>query len=125
MALPKSSIPPLFPPLNYSAVEDGLYSSALPTHINYPFLKTLNIKTFIILSPEAVGEEFVMFLDECSINAIFIEDKATDITKYGPIAEDTVIQALNILVDESNYPVYIACKFGKLLTGINLITSFF
>ncbi len=122
MALPVSlsakAPPPLFPPLHYGAVEDGLYRSALPTNINYPFLKTLNIKTFVILSPDAVGEEFVMFLDECSINAIFIEDKSTDITKYGPIAEDTVIQALNIILDKSNYPVYVACKYGKLLTGI-------
>jgi hypothetical protein len=34
----------IFPPLNYAAVEDGLYRSALPSELNYGFVKTLHVK---------------------------------------------------------------------------------
>ncbi len=46
----------------------------------------------------------IVFLDDHSINAVFIEDKVADVSKYGPISEETVIQALNVLLDESYYP---------------------
>ncbi len=48
----------------------------------------------------------VFFLDECNINAVFIEPKMGDVSKFGPIAEDSVTEALNIIMDKSNYPGY-------------------
>ncbi len=39
-----SSIALLYPPLNYGAVENDLYRSAVPSEINYGFLATLKIK---------------------------------------------------------------------------------
>lgn len=108
----------LFPPMNYAAVEDGLHRSALPMELNYGFIRSLNIKTFVIMSPESVREDFVSFLDDCSINAVFIESKISEMSQYAPIAEDSVISALDILLNQSYYPVYVACNFGKLLTGV-------
>ena len=60
----------------------------------------------------------VSFLDDCSVNAVFVENKISDISQYGPIAEDSVIEALDVLLGKSHYPVYVVCTHGKLLTGV-------
>lgn len=41
-----------FPPVSFSLVEEGLYRSALPNEINYPFLERLGLKTIIYLYPD-------------------------------------------------------------------------
>lgn len=38
-----------FPPVGFGLVEEGLYRSALPNEINYPFLERLRLKTIIYL----------------------------------------------------------------------------
>ena len=60
----------------------------------------------------------VSFLDDCSINAVFLNSKISDISQYGPIAEDLVVEALSVLTDQKYYPVYVVCTHGKLLTGV-------
>lgn len=47
----------LFPPLNFGYVQDELYRSAIPNEINFQFLQTLNLKTILILSPEAIDSQ--------------------------------------------------------------------
>jgi hypothetical protein len=46
----------------------------------------------------------VAFLDDCGITAVFVSHKIEDYGKYGPISEDMLLQALNILLDSSYYP---------------------
>lgn len=41
-----------FPPVSFGLVEEGLYRSALPTDINFPFLERLGLKTIIYLYPD-------------------------------------------------------------------------
>ncbi|CAM9441390.1 unnamed protein product [Ectocarpus sp. 6 AP-2014] len=41
-----------FPPVSFGLVEEGLYRSALPNEINYPFLERLGLKTIIYLYPD-------------------------------------------------------------------------
>eukprot|EP00752_Nemacystus_decipiens_P002113 g2017.t2 len=41
-----------FPPVSFGLVEEGLYRSALPNEINYPFLERLGLKTIIFLYPD-------------------------------------------------------------------------
>jgi hypothetical protein len=48
---------PLFPPLNFCAVAENLYRSAIPNELNFQFLQTLNIQTVVVLqSPEEVDD---------------------------------------------------------------------
>lgn len=108
---------PYFPPLNFANVEDGLYRSALPTEINFEFLQTLSLKSIIILSPEAVDEQFETFMEDFSIQAINIENTNAQIAKWSPIAEETVISALKVLLTQSRFPVLVTCTHGKSLTG--------
>jgi tyrosine-protein phosphatase OCA1 len=46
-----------FPPLNFGYVQDDLFRSAIPNEVNFQFLQTLQLKTILILSPEAVGSQ--------------------------------------------------------------------
>jgi hypothetical protein len=49
---------PLFPPLNFCAVADSLYRSAVPNELNFQFLQTLDIRTVLVLqSPEEVDDK--------------------------------------------------------------------
>ncbi len=41
-----------FPPVGFGLVEEGLYRSALPNEINFPFLERLRLKTIIYLYPD-------------------------------------------------------------------------
>ena len=59
---------------------------------------------YVRISPDLLTFFSVSFLDDCSVNAVFIENKITEIRQYGPIAEDSVIQALDVLLDQANYP---------------------
>eukprot|EP01041_Mallomonas_annulata_P014923 gene14923-31683_t len=108
---------PYFPPLNFGAVEDGLFRSAMPTEINFQFLQTLSLKAVIILSPDATDEQFESFMADFNIKPVYIENTNAHIAKWSPVAEETVIEALKVILDRSNYPILITCKFGKSLTG--------
>ncbi len=110
----------LYPPTNFGSVENNLYRSSYPTEINLLFLNQLKLKTVIILSEEC-PEAFALYIEKNSINPIFIyDDNVTimDNSEFGHISEEMVVKALTILLDNSNYPLLITCKSGKVLTGV-------
>ena len=74
----------------------------------------MGLKNVIVLSDDDVDENFACFLDDCGIQLICIGNSGMLLQ---PITEETVIQALRILVNKSNYPILITCKTGKTLTG--------
>lgn len=57
MIMPATKKIKLFAPLSYGKVSDGIMRSAYPTPRNYPFLDTLNIKTFLCLCPVEIRNE--------------------------------------------------------------------
>jgi len=84
-------------------VEDGVYRSAFPTELNFAFLESLNLKTVVILSPENVEEQFISFLKDCGIAVVFIHNAATADAGFrglSAVAEETVIEALNVLTKQ-------------------------
>ena len=93
----------LFPPQNFGAVEDGIYRSGLPTELNYRFLESLQLKTVIVLSPESMDSQFASFLEDFRIRVVYIQNATNDSFRgLSPVAEETVIDALNVLTDRSN-----------------------
>lgn len=97
------SIMHLFPPQNFGAVEDGIYRSGLPTELNYRFLESLQLKTVIVLSPESMDSQFASFLEDFRIRVVYIQNATNDSFRgLSPVAEETVIDALNVLTDRSN-----------------------
>jgi protein tyrosine/serine phosphatase len=110
---------PLFPPMNFNAVDDGLYRSGIPFEINFEFLKTLKLKTVIVLSPEYLDEKAAKFFEDNNIQIIIIEDKMNDSLRgLYPLAEEMVTEALQIISSKHNLPLLVICKTGKNLTGV-------
>jgi tyrosine-protein phosphatase OCA1 len=64
------------------------------------------------------------FAEDSDMTVISIDSDTTSAThshthtpKWGPIAEESVVRALEILMHAPNYPVLITCKHGRALTG--------
>ncbi|CAF2372078.1 BnaAnng12750D [Brassica napus] len=103
-------------PSNFSMVEDGIYRSGFPKPENFGFLTTLSLRSIIYLCPEPYPEENLKFLEANNIKLFQfgIEGKTDPPT---PMPEDTVLDALRVLVDVRNHPILIHCKAGKHRTG--------
>jgi tyrosine-protein phosphatase SIW14 len=132
----------LFPPVNFSAVEDGLYRSGMPFEINFEvssnfssmwglvvklmmgylwiqFIKTLRLKTVIVLSSTYVDDTVSKFFEENSIQVVYIENSVSDALQgVLPFAEEMVTEALTVIADKNNSPAVVVCKTGWNLTGV-------
>ncbi|XP_050384286.1 tyrosine-protein phosphatase DSP3 [Argentina anserina] len=106
----------LEPPINFSMVEDGIFRSGFPQPANFPFLRSLNLRSIIYLCPEPYPEENLEFLRAQNIQLLqFGIEGKTDPAILIP--KDTILEALQILIDVRNHPVLIHCKRGKHRTG--------
>ncbi|KAL1537298.1 Tyrosine-protein phosphatase dsp1 [Salvia divinorum] len=104
------------PPLNFSMVDYGIYRSGFPNSANFPFLKTLGLRSIIYLCPEPYPEDNMQFLNA---NGIRLFQFGLEGSKelFINIPENLILSALRVLLDERNYPLLIHCKRGKHRTG--------
>lgn len=120
----------LVTPLHFSCVQPKLYRGSYPREINLPFLKTLRLKYFLSLTPHPITDDPVLekFSREQNIECIHVicskKDKSKDIPKVKrkkkqvPIEYDVVVQCAQFLIDKKNYPCYIHCMNGELITSL-------
>ncbi|CAM9163826.1 unnamed protein product [Laminaria digitata] len=108
-----------FPPVSFGLVEEGLYRSALPNEINYPFLERLGLKSIIYLYPdEEIDAQLMSFLEDQDISLIPLGEHDDKRNKsWAPVGEETVLAALERIVNSAHYPVLITCSTGKHRTG--------
>ncbi|GAA5896041.1 hypothetical protein JCM6882_005595 [Rhodosporidiobolus microsporus] len=106
----------LIPPPQFGMVEEGLYRSGQPTELNLPFVEKLGLKSIVWLAPEDPNEPFMQFIKEHNIRLHHLgaDDYAAT---YDPVSEETVLQALNLLLDPANAPVLVGCNQGRHRTG--------
>ena len=104
------------PPLNFSMVDYGIYRSGFPDSPNFPFLKTLGLRSIIYLCPEPYPEENMQFLNANGIR-LFQFGLEGSKEPVANISEDVILCALQVLLDERNHPLLIHCKRGKHRTG--------
>ncbi|XP_078171240.1 inositol diphosphatase DSP1-like [Carex rostrata] len=107
---------PLVPPLNFAMVEHGVFRSGFPEASNFPFLQSLGLRSVLCLCPEPYPEENLEFL---RTNGIKLFQLGIDGSKepFVNIPEDTIREALKVVLDTRNHPVLIHCKRGKHRTG--------
>ncbi|XVF21044.1 hypothetical protein REPUB_Repub12eG0056500 [Reevesia pubescens] len=106
----------LIPPLNFSMVDNGIFRSGFPDSANFSFLQTLNLRSIIYLCPEPYPEANTEFLKSNGIRLFqFGIEGAKE--PFVNIPEDTIREALKVLLDVRNHPVLIHCKRGKHRTG--------
>ncbi|RWR76279.1 putative tyrosine-protein phosphatase [Cinnamomum micranthum f. kanehirae] len=104
------------PPLNFSMVDTGVFRSGFPNVSNFGFLETLGLRSILYLCPEPYPEPNLEFLKS---NGIRLFEFGIEGYKepFVNIPEDTVREALKVVLDVRNHPVLIHCKRGKHRTG--------
>ncbi|CAB4256587.1 similar to Saccharomyces cerevisiae YDR067C OCA6 Cytoplasmic protein required for replication of Brome mosaic virus in Saccharomyces cerevisiae [Maudiozyma barnettii] len=118
----------LVTPLHFNTVQLNLYRGSSPREINIPFLKRLRLKYILSLTPEPLDETMTAFCKENDIKMKHIKcndkppkDKTKKVKrkkKTVPIEYDTVIECVAFLVDRRNYPIYMHCHNGELITSL-------
>ncbi|ODV87973.1 hypothetical protein CANARDRAFT_193178 [[Candida] arabinofermentans NRRL YB-2248] len=120
-------IPEAFiPPIKFSKIQSNVFRGAYPRPINYPYIKTLHLKTMIALMPDEITMEndpsLYSFCSKNNINLIHIEinnstkDKGK---KRGiPIEQEQVLKILEIVLDKDNDPTFIFCVNGGQITSL-------
>lgn len=87
--------------------------------LSLQFIRTLQLKTVIVLSSNFVDESVSRFLEDNGVQVIFIENTVSDSLRgLLPFAEEAVTASLKIISDKSRYPILVTCKTGKNLTGV-------
>lgn len=107
----------LIPPTNFGIIEEDLYRSGMPNELNFPFLERLQLRTIIYLASDEVSDKLYDFIDDQDIVLMQLAQDDDIPTPWKPISEETVLSALELLLDTSTYPVYIMCSQGRHRTG--------
>ncbi|KAG4953202.1 hypothetical protein AAZX31_14G047600 [Glycine max] len=104
------------PPLNFAMVDNGIFRSGFPEPANFSFLQTLGLRSIIYLCPEPYPEANMEFLKSNGIK-LFQFGIEGHKEPFVNIPEDTIREALEVVLDVRNHPVIIHCKRGKHRTG--------
>ncbi|GAB4859399.1 Tyrosine-protein phosphatase dsp1 [Ancistrocladus abbreviatus] len=104
------------PPLNFAMVDNGVFRSGFPDSANFTFLQSLGLRSIVCLCPEPYPKANMEFL---KTNGIKLYQFGIEGYKepFVNIPEDTIREALKMVLDVRNHPVLIHCKRGKHRTG--------
>ncbi|KAK2644607.1 hypothetical protein Ddye_019802 [Dipteronia dyeriana] len=104
------------PPLNFAMVDNGVFRSGFPDSANFSFLHSLGLRSILYLCPEPYPDSINEFL---KANGIRLFQFPIDGGKepFVNIPEETIREALQVVLDVRNHPILIHCKRGKHRTG--------
>jgi len=111
-----SGLPKVVPPLRFGIVEVGVYRGAYPTLFNFPFLKTLSLRTIISLIPENPTPDLEDF---CTVEGVrllhyMVEKRKDDVT----VSMKDMSEIVSIMIQPARLPVYLHCLDGSEATGL-------
>ena len=109
MALESIHLFGLFGLVNVGQVSPQIYRGAAPSLEGYKTLKDLGIKT--ILNLERDREQEV-------IELLGMKEKYSPIDFFKDVDEHKIQETMNVLFDESLYPIYVHCAQGRDRTGM-------
>jgi len=99
----------LIPPENFALVEScGIYRSGFPGKKNFPFLRTLNLRTVLYLCPEEYPPANLAFLTAQHVQLLQF-GVAGNKEPFVEIPHDIISEALVQLLDTRNHPLLIHC----------------
>ncbi|KAK3828352.1 MAG: tyrosine phosphatase family-domain-containing protein, partial [Benniella sp.] len=116
----------LTPPEQFGIVEPGLYRSDTLNPTHFPFIRSLNLKTAILLTPELPSRAMSNFFEE---NQIRLVDLALGSWKnnsnananatapfqtswWKPLSEELIKEGLEMVLDAKNYPIIVMDTSG-------------
>jgi len=107
---------PIYVPLNYGAVEGHkVWRSAFPHDRNLDFLQQLDVKTMLCFVETEPTEAYAAYVKENDIKRIRV-DILPNKDKVNTTI-DSLCEALLVVMDAANYPLYVHCNQGKHRTG--------
>ncbi|KAI8355056.1 tyrosine phosphatase family-domain-containing protein [Mortierella sp. GBAus27b] len=116
MPVPSWSPSPLIPPFRFGTVEPDVYRGAYPKPRNLRFLKRLKLRTVLSLIPDAPDGVFQAFCTQHGIQSIHLPvDKVKDNV---PLTYNRAVEALQIIINKENLPIYVHCLDGASVTGL-------
>lgn len=115
----------LVPPLRFRALQPNLYRGSYPRPINYRYLKRLQLKYIISLTPDPITPEtdndLYEFAKANNITLIHIEcgKEGGKKKKRGvPLGYKSVVKALEMMIDTDYAPMYLHCLNGGQVTSL-------
>ncbi|KIV85672.1 hypothetical protein PV11_01339 [Exophiala sideris] len=103
-------------PVNFHIIAPGLYRSSYPLYAHFETLADLELKSIVTLVKEPLPFEYQSFISKHSIVHHQIPILANKDEKvYTP--DETVNKVLDLILDQSNYPMLIHCNKGRHRTG--------
>lgn len=106
----------LIPPTNFGPIEENMYRSGMVNELNFPFLEQLELKSVVYLASDEPSDKLADFIDDQGIFLHHLSTDDNDMT-VKPISEQTVLLAMNVLLDISLHPVLVMCSHGRHRTG--------
>jgi tyrosine-protein phosphatase SIW14 len=106
----------LVPSINFNVLCPGVFRSGYPTKKNFPFLRTLGLRSICYLCPEEYAQPNQKFCEEQGITLARFPMEGNK-EPFVDIPELTVHRTLSFLADPVNHPVLIHCNKGKHRTG--------
>ena len=105
------------PPEAFGMVTSDIYRSAFISPISYPFIKSLNLKTILILSSESPTRLFTSFAEELGIRILSLGMQRPT-NNWKPISEELVKEGIEFILDPKHQPALITCSTGIHETGV-------
>ncbi|KAI9319379.1 protein-tyrosine phosphatase [Dichotomocladium elegans] len=110
----------LTPPEQFGIVEPGIYRSDMLQPLHFPFIKQINCKTVVMLSPEMPNRVTSNLMDECGMELVHLGMatwKPTQPSTWRPVSEELIKEGLELILDRETHPVLIMCTSGIHETG--------
>ena len=103
-------------PPNFGMVTSQVYRSSFPRPEHFEFLKTLGLKSIVMLLPEDYPPENVQFCAEQGIQ-LFQVPLSGNKEPFVHMEPQVITEALNLINDHKNQPIMVHCNQGKHRTG--------
>ncbi len=102
------------PPINFSAVSEGLYRSGYPQTPDYPFIQSLKLRTIVTLVNKELPDGYQEFIQDNRITHKIFDMAGT---KKEDIPIEMMRSIYAVVSDRENYPLLIHCNHGRHRTG--------
>ncbi|KAJ3410424.1 hypothetical protein HDV05_003810 [Chytridiales sp. JEL 0842] len=113
-----SRLPPIYPPFRFATVEEGLYRGGYPKPRNHRFMKRLNLKTIVSLTPDPPSTSLLEFCQLYNITTLHIRVDKPKEEEDVPFSFSKCAMILSILIDPARHPCYVHCLDGMVVTGL-------
>lgn len=105
------------PMVAFGLVEKGVFRSNSPGPTDFAFLRTLNLRTVVYLSPERLIKPVLKQFEENGVRFVNLGVDTWRTPVKTTISEELVKDALEMILNVANHPIMIVCTSGVHLTG--------